>query len=154
MHQASQEWLPTQSHCVGSMPVAKPDIPQCGAPVDHTVVMAKTWAKPVGTSSLTAAVELELSREYGSFPGGNGALSVTIMVQPWSTSGACGSERSATYKPSISNNKHHYRLNATVPTVPLGACTHAKVSTSLTHTSGNPVGLEGPAETASYALWS
>ena len=118
----------------------------------------------------TAAVELELSREYGSFPGGDGNITVSVDVKPQVNGVACGKTTSASYTMAISSQLHHKRLNATVAGADLtttlstakrkkyrlkaGAdCPQVKVITTLDHNSGNPVGLEGPAETASYILW-
>jgi hypothetical protein len=172
VHPQSQEWKSSKSHCVGTEPVTNPDIPDCADPVVTKTVMGSTIHDvPTGIDSATAPVELELSREYGSFPGGTSTMEVSIEVTPWALGAKCGQVTKAVYPVSISSQLHHKRLNATVAGADLtttltafkrkraglvvgAACPQVKVITRLTHTGGNPVGLEGPAETASYILWN
>lgn len=173
VHPDSAEWRDATSYCVNEMAHTAPKIPACGTLTPTVTVLDRTFDVPAGATKATALAELELSREYGSFPGGNGNIATSLRVQPLTATGAaCGTMTTAPQNIGITSNKHHYRLNAKVVGASLMApsnligrakgrgvdvdepCAKVRVYTILTHISGNPVGLEGPNETAGYILWN
>lgn len=154
VHAKSLTWTGGTATCVNrqAVPKAAADIPACAVKRDR-VSVTRTVARAAGTKAQYLA-GLELSREYGSYPGGNGVLTVTMTAQPLTATGAkCGKAGVATWRPSITSNKHHYRLNGSA-TAATGSCPRLALTLVLDHYAGNPVGLEGPAETDFQVLWS
>lgn len=150
----SIQWAVSAPTCVNSraMPLSAADIDACATKRDRAVI-TKTVTRAAGTKANWLA-GLELSREYGSYPGGNGTLTVTMTAQPKTATGAnCGKRGVASWRPSITNNKHHYRLNGSAVAT-TGSCPKLMLTLVLDHYAGNPVGLEGPSETDFQVVWS
>lgn len=151
--QRSTTWGPGIEECVGSRSHANPDVAACGTRDSSATVARKYVRIPSGVSRATFTADLELSREYGSYPGGDGKVRVKLYVTPQTKAGStCRSTATASRDLSISSTRHHWHETKTVAGVNVSGCYRAYVRTVVTHLGGNPVGIHDRAQSNGIAL--
>ncbi len=142
----SSQWFMDTDSCVGSVP--DPEVPQCAVARKSSTVLQRT----VDTGSATSAsvlTDVQLSREYGYYPGGSSTVDVTAQATALDTSGQpCAATKTTTARQVITNDLHHLKANVTIAGVPVnqsaGCGGKLAVSAVVNHVSGNPVTIEGP----------
>ncbi|MGH3658226.1 MAG: hypothetical protein ACRDUA_16350, partial [Micromonosporaceae bacterium] len=75
--QTSVTWGDDHSGCVGARSHPDPDVPECGTARSRDTALART-VNTGGATTATVLGDVELSREYGSYPGGTSAVEVTL----------------------------------------------------------------------------
>ncbi|WP_020575281.1 hypothetical protein [Actinopolymorpha alba] len=150
----SQQWLDRGDSCVGRVGI--PDIQQCARPKAATTVMHRV-IPTARAKNVTAVADVQLSREYGGYPGGPSTVKVTLEAMPANAdniSCAPTKKTSATY--TISGNLHHYKANLSLPQIPVNqssACgTRVRIRTRVDHLDGNPVTVHNYRYSNTYAL--
>lgn len=115
-HAASQ-WGDDADRCIGSKPIAS--IKQCSVARTSTTTLRRTVsAGSVATATVLA--DVELSREYGAYPGGDSTVQLTLRATPLDTAGrACAATRQLSTTPTISGTLHHYKPRLTISNVPV-----------------------------------
>lgn len=127
--------------CVGSRPI--PDIRQCSVARRTATFMGKTVAV-AGASTVSVLADVELSREYGPYPGGNSKVRLTLRSTPVDRDGRrCGATTHGSRTQAISGNLHHVKPRLTLHSVPAyrsSSCgNHIRVDVVATWLGGNPV---------------
>jgi hypothetical protein len=127
--------------CVGSKAI--PDIKQCSVARRTATFLGKTVS--VGTAStVNVLADVELSREYGPYPGGESKVRLTLRSTPLDRNGhRCGATTQGSRTQSISQNLHHVKprlsLNG-VPAYQSSSCGgRIRVDVQAKWLGGNPV---------------
>jgi hypothetical protein len=142
----STQWLQNTDTCVGSVP--NPEIPQC-AVARRTVTVLQNTVPTQGARFANLLGDVQLSREYGAFPGGISTVDVTVRATPVNAAGqTCAPTRTITGRQVINNDLHHVKVNLNLLDVPVNqsaSCGRSlRVDATVTHLAGNPVTIDGP----------
>lgn len=136
---SSRQWAVAKDACVGQQRI--PAHPQCGSVREKVTVLDRT-IRPGRT--FAAGADVELTREYGNYPGGTARVRTTLTVVQLRADGRqCASPRRTSTDRAIDSNLHHVKVHLTVPNVirsGAAGCTdrfRARVHVRLL--SGNPV---------------
>lgn len=139
-HSKSSTWGPGSDACVGARAVPSPsDSSACRNPSKSVRVNRKTSATAGETFSVVS--DLELSREYGSYPGGTSKVEITLYANQKTSSGnVCGTAVTKKYSQSITSRRHH--VHKTMTLAGIKRCgSHVYTKTVVKHVSGNPVAI-------------
>ncbi|MGW5361281.1 hypothetical protein [Actinopolymorpha pittospori] len=137
----AQGWMTGADTCVGTQGI--PNIPQCAQPRSAVTVLARHLS--AGTARFVNTVtDVQLSREYGAYPGGSSTVKVTLHATPSTASGhPCAPVRSTSRTATINGHVHHYKVNLTLPGTRVnlgGGCgRQVLLQTRVEHLAGNPV---------------
>ncbi|MEQ4209273.1 hypothetical protein ABN028_32485 [Actinopolymorpha sp. B17G11] len=143
----SMQWADPGETCVTR--VRDPEIPQCNV-IRTSVTVLDELVPVVAAQFANVLADVELSREYGYYPGGDATVRLTLWAVPVNGSGRpCGARREVTTTQRITGNLHHIKRNLTLIDVRVnlapscGAMLRAGVT--VNHVSGNPVTIHGVA---------
>jgi hypothetical protein len=160
LHTESERWTNPDAACVGwpANPVTDPDCPQCTAPLLGVRVLERDFDIPANLTQdkATVVAEIELSREYGSYPGGDSVLDVILNVLPYDqATDTYGNQVIVTPASSttITSSKHHLRLNLVANLVDLEEFPRVKVWVDVNWVSGNPVAIDDYLHTDAAIMW-
>lgn len=137
----SREHGDASDTCVGSKRI--PDIEQCSVARRTATFLGETVS--VGTAkTVSVLADVELSREYGPYPGGESKVRLTLRSAPLDRNGnRCGSITQGSRTQSISQNLHHVKPRLTLLGVPAyrsSACGgRIRVDVVAEWLGGNPV---------------
>lgn len=153
--QTSVQWGDDQRGCVGAVAHPDPDNPACRTARSWADTLTQTVHKGSATRA-TLIGDVELSREYGSYPGGNSRVSVTLAATPTAANGTPCAPRVTVTDPdvTITSNKHHWHQTMTLPDVNVSCGPLLWVKVTVDHLSGNPVGIENSTQSNGIALLS
>ncbi|GAB3413670.1 hypothetical protein [Flindersiella endophytica] len=138
---ASAQWGDEANSCVGIKAIQ--NILQCSTARSTQAVLRRTISTSTAKTA-TVLADVELSREYGAYPGGDSAVQLTLRATPVDTSGrACASTKQLSTTPTISGNLHHYKPRLTLSNLPVNqSATCGKrltVDVYVKWVKGNPV---------------
>ncbi|GAA2757933.1 hypothetical protein [Actinopolymorpha rutila] len=153
---SSAQWFMSSDSCVGAVP--DPGVPEC-AVARHSSTVLQHTVDTGGATSASVLTDVQLSREYGSYPGGTSTVDVTAQATVLGTDGQpCAPTRSTTARLVITNDLHHLKANVTVTGVPVNqtaSCGRSlSVSAVVNHVSGNPVTIEGPSYSNAMVMFN
>jgi len=149
----SVTWAPGDDTCVGAKAHPDPDVAACGTKRTSVTVARKYVPIKAGVTTATFTTDLELSREYGSYPGGNGKVRVKFQVTPKNSDGTtCRSTSTVSRDLSITSTRHHWHELKTLSNLNVSGCAKAYVRTTVTHLGGNPVAIHDERQSNSIAL--
>lgn len=137
----AQGWFAGQDTCVGTR--AMPRLPRCSRARSAVFVMARLL--PAGSRRhVTAMTDVQMTREYGKYPGGPSRVRVTLEAIPATSTGrACAAPGTVSRTATITTFVHHYKVNLSLPGVRVnrgGGCgVRVLVRTRVDHLAGNPV---------------
>jgi hypothetical protein len=144
---------PANDSCVGHTNHPSPDYAPCADPRTSKDVNVKT-VKTYGLDKMSVTSDLELSREYGSYPGGSGKVKVTLYVRGVNSSGkTCVGTVTSSKTLSISSLRHHYHDARTV-SLDTSCAVKVLMRTRVTHISGNSVAIHDDVQSNGAALLS
>lgn len=113
----STQWFMDSDSCVGAVP--DPEVPQCAVARNSVTVLQREVDTDRATSA-SVLTDVQLSREYGAYPGGPSTVDVTAQATALDSSGQpCAATRSTTDRKVITNDLHHLKANVTVTGVPV-----------------------------------
>ncbi|WP_460518938.1 hypothetical protein [Flindersiella endophytica] len=137
----SREYGDGSDTCVGSKAI--PDIKRCSVVRRTATFLGKTVS--VGkASTVNVMADVELSREYGPYPGGESKVRLTLRSTPLDRNGRrCGTTTQGSRTQSISQNLHHVKPRLTLNGVPAyrsSSCGgQIRVDVQAKWLAGNPV---------------
>lgn len=132
------EWRPAADSCVGRLAIL--EILHCTEPRQRTTVLKRDIVM-TGAKYANVVADLELTREYGLFPGGDSVVRTTLAARPVKPCGVPA--RKAVQTKRISSGLHHLKVHHTIGKVAVNyAPTCGKklrVLVKVELLSGNPV---------------
>lgn len=151
--QTSVTWGDDHTGCVGAVAHPEPKIPECRTARSWTDALTQLVAKGTATTAVVIG-DLELSREYGSYPGGTSRVQVTLQATPTAADGKpCAAKVSTSADVTITSTKHHWHQLMDLP-VRISCGPKLWVKVTVKHLAGNPVGIEDRDESNGIALLS
>jgi hypothetical protein len=143
----SMQWADAGETCVTR--VRNPKIPQCNV-IRTSVTVLDELVTVVAARFADVLADVELSREYGYYPGGDATVRLTLWAVPVDGTGkACGARREMTTSQRITGNLHHIKRNLTLADVRVnlapGCGAMMLAGVTVNHVSGNPVTIHGVA---------
>lgn len=153
-HIDSAEWGDTDDSCVGSMAIRS--IEQCSSPTKATTVVRRSV--PVGRAYyVTVMGDIELSREYGGYPGGDSTIRLSLRATPTDADGrSCAPTRETSIERRISGTLHHVKPILTLSDVRVnqsGSCgQQLRVRVRARWLKGNPVTLHNSVYSGAIVL--
>ncbi|MEQ7008391.1 hypothetical protein ABN028_19655 [Actinopolymorpha sp. B17G11] len=151
--QKSIQWGETAEDCVGRVNHPAPDVAACKTKRTSTSALPKTITRPTGVKAVTVVGDVELSREYGSYPGGSSKVNVSLTVNVRTSTGkVCATKTVTKTGLVITSRKHHFHQQLTASSVPTTCGGKITTAVKVTHVSGNPVGIHGEKESNGIAL--
>jgi hypothetical protein len=151
---APSQWGDDNDSCVGSKAI--PNIKQCSVARLTTTVLRRTVS--IGTAKkVTVLADVELSREYGGYPGGDSTIRLTLRATPLNTSGqACATTTQGSNQSTISGHLHHHKPRLTLSAVPANQSAtcgkRLRVDVHAKWLKGNPVTLHNRVYSSSIVL--
>ncbi|GAA5020402.1 hypothetical protein [Actinopolymorpha pittospori] len=150
----STQWFEDIDTCVGAVPI--PQIPRCSVARPSVTVLEQT-VPTRGARFANLLGDVQLTREYGAFPGGVSTVEVAVRATPVDSGGqGCAPTRTITGRQAITNDLHHIKVTLNLLDVPLNqspSCGRSlRVDATVTHLAGNPVTIDGPRYSIGIAL--
>ena len=154
VNQKSTTWGPASDACVSGKAHPSPDYTACRTVQKSKDVLVYN-VRTRGYDTITAGSDLELSCEYGSYPGGTSKVSVTIYAKGINAAGkVCTPTKSVTKTISITSLTHHWHDNSTLAGMDVSCAATVALRTRVTYLSGNPVAIHDKAQSNGFALLS
>jgi hypothetical protein len=143
---------PANDSCVGRVKHPSPDYAPCASPRTRKDVNVKTVSTG-GRDKISATSDLELSREYGNYPGADARVKVALYVRGVTPTGRTCVSRSQSATLTITSLRHHYHDMRTV-SLDVSCATKVYLRTRVTHISGNSVAIHDHVQSNGAALLS
>ncbi|WP_020576599.1 hypothetical protein [Actinopolymorpha alba] len=149
------QWTDPVNRCVGTVP--DPTVPQCVVARPIANVLQKTVPLPSSATYANVGADVQLSREYGAFPGGNAMVRLSLRATPVDVNEvACAPRRETMATQTITSNLHHVKVNLTLTKVGVnqsGTCGRSlKVGVVVASLVGNPVTIHNSAYSNAFLL--
>lgn len=149
---ATRQWGDSGSSCAGKRRI--PGHRQCATAREVAKVLDRRIR--VGRQ-FTAGVDVQLTREYGMYPGGTARVRTTqTIVQLRSDGKACAAPRRSRTETAIDSNLHHLKLHLTIANVKVSSaagCTKRfRVRTYVRSLAGNPVLIHNRVYSNAFAI--
>jgi hypothetical protein len=149
VHQSARQWGDRAEDCVGRRAIRS--IPQCA--VARRTTTALPQVVPIrGTTRASVVGDLELTREYGSNPGGTSVVDVELSATPARNGVRCTPPRTQKRRVAITSSRRHQHINMTILNINSTCGNQLPIVARISHLSGNPVTIHGWRESNGIAL--
>lgn len=149
---ATRQWGDAGSSCTGKLRI--PGHKQCGTARQVARVLDRRIR---AGRQFTIGSDVQLTREYGMYPGGTSKVRTTqtvVQLRPDGT--ACAAARRSNTESAIDSNLHHLKVHLTIANVDVSSargCTNTfRVRTYVRSLAGNPVLIHNRVYSNAFAI--